>query len=495
VREPDQTRTNPNWRKRPDTDEAVWEEMDREKGYSKPADETRTLPDAELAVLAAAMVWPDQIPLLQTILSAEDFAFPDHAATWEALCSIAPRFPAQHVDLATLRAEMVQRGSWWRTGGDEFLRHLVQDVPTTSSAFSLEERARLVADSARARRIEQAGVLIRAMARDWTVSVGELVAKASKLLGDAATSEGQSALTLAHDAPAFRDRMMAALEGRPVPRGVSTGLAALDEVTRGVRPGEVWIIAGRPAMGKSALVQVMAQRMAALGSPTLFLSLEMPRAQVFDRAVAMEARVPTSTVRDLDGLDCDLATKLDRAVRVVEDLPLYVRDDARRLRDVVTAIRAEKMRRGIVAAFVDYLQYVKVPGLDDHRERQVAIICEELKAVAKETGVAIVCAAQINRAVESRSDKRPTMADLRESGAIEQIGDVIALLYRDEYYDPSSADRGTAEVIFVKQRQGDTTTVKLRWTGETQRFDDLPADADQEPEPEPYQVGGWGDDP
>jgi replicative DNA helicase len=265
--------------------------------------------------------------------------------------------------------------------------------------------------------------------------------------------------------------------------GLDTGLLDVNAHTSGLHPGELVILAARPAMGKTALALQIAMNLALHPSesrraPVAVFSLEMSTAKLAQRMMSMHGRVDASRMRSGRMTEDDWNRIVKHAGKLSE-AEIYIDDTAGiGLFDMKAKIRQLALEKGIKLVVIDYLQLVRTPHLSSrtNREQQIAEVSRELKAIAKDFGVCVLALAQLNRGVESRADKRPMNSDLRESGQIEQDADVITFLYRDEVYNDASEHKGVAELIFGNHRNGDIGTVRLKWQKTGTRFDNLLVD-------------------
>ncbi|MBW1770413.1 MAG: replicative DNA helicase, partial [Deltaproteobacteria bacterium] len=266
-----------------------------------------------------------------------------------------------------------------------------------------------------------------------------------------------------------------AYENKVLVTGVPTGYHELDQLTSGFQPGDLVIIAGRPSMGKTALALNITQNAtAATGIPSAIFSLEMSKEQLSLRLLSSEARVDSSKMRGGFLKESDLA-RINRAAGSLYDLPVFIDDSAAiSALEIRAKARRMKMEKGLGFVIIDYLQLMRGRASAERRELEISEISRSLKALAKELHIPVVALSQLNRKVEDRSNKRPVLSDLRESGAIEQDADVIMFIYRDEVYntEPDNPNRGTAEVHLAKQRNGPIGTVKLTFLEHCTRFED-----------------------
>lgn len=268
--------------------------------------------------------------------------------------------------------------------------------------------------------------------------------------------------------------------------GLPTGFKDLDEMTAGLQKGDLIIVAGRPSMGKTTLAMNIAENAIVDGKTVLVFSLEMSAEQLVDRGIASVGTISFGMIRT-GKLEDDNWNKLTATIGRLIDTRLWI-DDAAGISIHELKARARKQHRKTLLDLivVDYLQLMTAEG--DNRVLQVGAISAGLKALAKELGIPVVCLSQLNRSLEQRGNKRPVMSDLRDSGAIEQDADVIAFVYRDEIYNPDTADKGTAEIILGKQRNGPIGTVRLTFQGEYCRFKDyIKPDYVEEPEVQPMK--------
>ena len=261
-------------------------------------------------------------------------------------------------------------------------------------------------------------------------------------------------------------------------RGVPTGFTQLDRKTTGLQPGDLVVIAGRPSMGKTTLAVNIAENAAiAKGIPVAIFSMEMSAEQLTLRLISSLGRVNQSHLRTGNFNDEDWS-RIQGALSQLSGAPIFV-DESPALTPTEVRARARRLKRehNIGLIVVDYLQLMQVAGTKENRATEISEISRSLKALAKELKVPVVALSQLNRAVEQRTDKKPVMSDLRESGAIEQDSDLILLIYREEVYDPNTTRRGIADIIIAKQRNGPIGEVQLTFLGEYTRFENLVAES------------------
>lgn len=441
----------------------------------------------ELALIGCAAKYPGAWETAQRALGArgaEAFAAPIHQEIWRAMARLSAQGSA--IDLAPVLAELVSSRASLVARSDE--GQAKARVVLQASLFAAcredaaETVARSIADDAFLRGIERDAESLLRLARDPSTTASALRARAGDLLGHAATAEdGRGPRSFADLAVAFNALLEAPQDGRPA--GLLTGFAGLDQLTGGLRPGQMIVLGARPRMGKSAFA-INVLTTAAQHGTVLFVSLEMGGIEQFARAVCGRARVDASALRlrRLNGADLE---DLLVATQALSLLPVIVDDRAAvtvpEVRSQALALRAKGALSLIV---VDYLQLLGTVGTSSgNREQEVAAMSRGLKALARELEVPVLVLAQLNREVDKRTDHRPVLSDLRESGQLEQDADLVMFLYREEVYDPETPHRGMAELIVAKHRAGPCDTVPLRWHGAWTSFADLEARGVEDDDP------------
>jgi len=437
--------------------------------------------DAEMALLGSMMMSRDAISDVIPIIGRGDSRWlyvPAHQKLFEVLLDLYDD-PTKAIDLIVVSDELRRRDLLDFVGGQDYMIQLAESFAEWANA---EHYARIVRD--------------RGMLRDLIQCAGEISESAY-----ACVDEARNILDVAEQkiflvtekrvsgqAASLReliDRLNSQLQDRDGAgaTGLPTGFTALDEMTSGFQPGDLIVVAGRPSMGKTALGLSMAQFAAVEGRhPVAFFSMEMSSAQVTERLVcshghgtdAHKLRKRMLSDEEINYLLVKVCPELAGAPLLIDDTPgmsaMELRSKARRLRQ----------RHQIDAIFVDYLQLMHIPN-SENRQVEIATISRQMKGVARELNIPVIAMAQLNRMPEGRSDKRPLMSDLRESGAIEQDADVVLLIHREEYYHPEKDEvKGKAELIIAKQRNGPTGVVELSFNKKFTRF------ANFSPEPEPH---------
>jgi replicative DNA helicase len=411
----------------------------------------------------------DVLPLIHKN-EVDRFYRPDHQRIFEVLVDMYDR--GDPVDLTTVRNEFERRGILEEIGGLDYVIQLAESVP---SHLHAEHYARLVIDKAMLRNLISAAAKITDEAYGHQNEAKEILDNAEKLLFEVTDERISEQAGLVRDYLDEIFRQIEASDGHYI-TGLPTGFTELDDMLSGLQNGEMVIVAARPSMGKTAFGLNAAESVAMTeGKSAAFFSMEMSKQAVVQRILCAQAKIDSHKMRRgmLSEMDQQMLTQVADQLRsmdlFIDDTPgmsvLELRAKARRLR----------MQHHIDAIFVDYLQLMHSPGADS-RQQEVSEISRGLKALARELNIPIVVLSQLNRNPEGRTDNKPRMSDLRESGAIEQDADVIMLLHREEYYKKETCPedlRGVAEVIVDKQRNGPTGIVKLHFDQRFTRFSNL----------------------
>lgn len=461
--------------------------------------------EAEQAVLGGLMLAPDAYARIADRLSPEDFYRADHRAIFEAIRALSESKPAKPCDAVTVGEWMEARGLGDNVSG----AYLIELSNTTPSAANIEAYAAIVRDKAQLRRVIDAGARMidsayRPDGRDSLEVIASGQADLSGILQSVPEDmlEGCDAADLAMDAIRKR-REQKPIDGTQSIAGLSTGIADLDAEINGLEPGFVYVIAGRPGMGKSTLAQNFAEAVAIRQRRAVDIyTYEMPVKQYTERMLCSQSGVSSGRLRRADLEDVDMR-ELERARTRLSATPWRIAmPKSRNVRFVCAQSRRKhaQSRRGLVV--IDYLQLMEADTRArryDSRNDEITQISGSLKQLAIDLNAPVVVLSQLSREVEKRADKRPQMSDLRDSGAIEQDADVILFVYRDEYYNRDSRDAGTAEIIIGKQRSGPSGhTVRVKCDMPTYRFSQLPFDwepARREPkERKPRASNGGGFD-
>jgi len=427
--------------------------------------------EAEQSLLGGLLLDNTRFDLVADRVTPEDFYRKEHRLIYRAIGALcADSSPA---DVVTVSEWLQKSDELEAAGGLAYLAALANNTP---SAANIAAYAGIVAEHSMMRRLIQT-------ANDIIGSVYRPEGRGAKdLLDDAEAgileiSEGRSQRR-GEFQPFKRllsqavDRIDQLFRSESPLTGVATGFSDLDAMTSGLQRGDLVIVAGRPSMGKTSLAMNIAEHAAIHEKlPVAIFSMEMPAEQLAMRMMASHGRIDAHKVRT-GKLDDDDWPKLAMAVGTLDEAPIYI-DDTPALTPLELRARARRLKRehGLGLIVVDYLQLMQATDTNENRATEISNITRALKTLSKELNVPLVALSQLNRSLESRPNKRPVMSDLRESGAIEQDADVIVFIYRDEVYNEDSADKGIAEIIIGKQRNGPTGKVRLTFLGQYTRFE------------------------
>jgi replicative DNA helicase len=423
-------------------------------------------------VLGAMMLSPGAIGAVSEVLSAADFYRESHGTIYRAAVDLYGH--GEPVDAITLADRLEERGELEHVGGRVRVHELAALVPATANAAHY---ARIVRDMSMLRGLIGAGGEIQRLGWERPGETTELVDRAEQIVFDLAqervTNEFSHIESLLKEG---FERITALYEAGSELTGVPSGFRDLDKLTAGFQPGNLIIVAARPSMGKSALALCMATNLAVRHEiPVALFTLEMSKSEVTQRLMCSEAKVESNRLRTGKLLPDDWP-RLTAACDKLAKAPIYVDDTASvtmmEIRSKCRRLKSREPNLGLIV--VDYLQLMTSGSSAENRVQEVSQISRALKILARDLDVPILALSQLSRAVEQRHDKRPILSDLRESGSIEQDADLVAFIYRDEYYNPEETDQqGLAEVILAKHRNGPTDSVKLSFLKRYAKFADL----------------------
>lgn len=428
--------------------------------------------EAEQSILSAILIENKTLAEVLEILSEQDFYREAHQKIFAAMADLFEQ--NEPADLITLANMLKEKGQLEPVGGASYLAEIMDAVPM---AVNAAHYAKIVHEKATLRRLLEKAVSITSRCFEDRGDLEEILDFAERAIFDISENKvKQCFCSLASILPDTYKAVENAYENKVLVTGVPTGYRALDEKTSGFQPGDLVVIAGRPSMGKTALALNIA-RNASLetGKPMAIFSLEMSREQLSLRMLSAEARVDSSRMRGGFLSQTDLS-RISRAAGTLYDIPIYIDDSpAISAIEIRAKARRMKMEKGVGLVIIDYLQLVRGRASAERRDLEISEISRSLKALAKEINVPVVAVSQLNRKVEERTNKRPVLSDLRESGAIEQDADVILFIYRDEVYNGAedNPNEGIAELVLAKQRNGPTGTVKLAFLKQYTRFENL----------------------
>ena len=425
---------------------------------------------AEQSALGGMLLSKDAVADVVETVRAGDFYIPKHEVIFDAILSLYSR--GEPADIIAVTDELSKTGELSRAGGPEYLHTLTSLVPTAANAGYYAE---IVAERALLRRLVEAGTRITQMGYRGEGEVLDLVNEAqAEIYSVTGTSETEDYIPLTDAVTVAIDEIEAAKHKDGTMTGVPTGFADLDDLTNGLHPGQMVIVAARPALGKSTLALDFARAAAIKHDlPTIFFSLEMGRSEIAMRLLSAEASVPLQNMRKGTVDQRDWTTIAATRGRI-NDAPLYIDDSPNMtLVEIRAKCRRLKQRVGLKMVVIDYLQLMTSGKRVESRQQEVSEFSRALKLLAKELQVPVVALSQLNRGPEQRSDKLPALADLRESGSIEQDADVVILLHRESAYEKDNPRAGEADLIVAKHRNGPTRTVTVAFQGHFSRFADM----------------------
>lgn len=451
--------------------------------------------EAEFSVLGGLMLESEAYDQVADLISAADFYKPAHQTIYRTIAELHQK--AQPIDLVTVTNHLQNKNELDLVGGPEYLLSLLDKVVT---AANIDSHARIIHEKSLLRRLihTSSGLIEKAYSSDYESADSLIDFAESEILkvGEEKTSSG---LIGSMDIVKTSIEKIEDLYKRKADvTGVPTGFTELDRMTSGLHGGELIIVAARPSMGKTAFSLNLAAHMSLRAKKTVaYFSVEMGKESVMMRLLAAEAKISMGEIRNGRIQDSSWP-KLIQAAGSISEANLFI-DDTAGISPFEIRARCRRLKatHGLDCIMIDYLQLMDLKQKVESRERAVSEISKGLKAIAKEMNIPIIALAQLNRGVEGRSDRRPMLSDLRESGSIEQDADVIMMLYRDDYYDKDDPEKqGAAEVIIGKQRNGPTGTVKLRFDAKFNLFrNEDPTTVSPLPPPQappPMPGGGFG---
>ena len=432
--------------------------------------------EAEAAVLGGILLDNTALDRVAEVVTAEDFYREAHRKIFRAATELSQR--SEPIDLLTLTEALKTRGELPEIGGAGYVSELTDRA---LSAANIQYHARIVREKAILRGLISTAAEIVARGYEAREDVTRFVDEAEQAIYQIAEKKTRASFTRVGDMITETFRQIEQLyERKEMVTGVPTGFTDIDRMTAGLQPSDLIIVAGRPSMGKTSFCLNIAEHVAIeKGIGVAVFSLEMSKDQLVLRMLCSQARVDLSKVRTGFLAQKDFPRLAEAAGRI-HDAPIYV-DDTPALSALEVRAKSRRLKRtkeaNLGLIIVDYLQLMRgSSGRDDSREQEISQISGSLKALAKELRVPVIALSQLNRQVESRQPPKPRMADLRESGAIEQDADVIAFIYRDEVYNPQSSEsKGKAEIIIAKQRNGPIGDVELTFLHEYTRFENREA--------------------
>ncbi len=435
--------------------------------------------EAEASLLGAILIDSDAIVKVADLVRPEDFYDERHARIYEATINLYEKHSP--IDVLTLSDQLRSTGMLEIVGGASYLTELTNFVPTASHA---DRYAGIIAEKSMRRRLIKASQAITEFGFDEASSLQELIENAeTKLFEVSQRHIKQDINSIESVLSASFDRLDELHKDKGKLRGVPTGYRDLDNVLAGLQPSDLIILAARPSMGKTAFALNLAHNVAVkAGKPVLMFSLEMSKEQLVDRLLAAEAGVNAWNLRTGNLTDDDFE-KIGHAMGTLSEAQIYIDDTPGiTVSDMRTKARREAHQHELGLIVVDYLQLMSGGarfGGDSNRVQEISEISRGLKGIARELNVPIIALSQLSRSVESRSPQIPQLADLRESGSIEQDADVVAFIYREDYYNPETENKNIAKILIKKHRNGPTADVDLYFDREKQRFRSLDTKREQ----------------
>ena len=434
--------------------------------------------EAEQAVLGGIMLSNQHWDGIAERVIAEDFYTFAHKAIFQTMEELMRN--QSPIDLITLDQALKAKGISDSVGGFAYLADLSNNTP---NAINILAYAEIVREKAILRELIAVGNRIAENSyspkgKDIKMVLDEAEREVFAIAEKRSSStEGPQNVISVLESTIARIETLGKLENHNGVTGVTTGFVELDKKTAGLQPSDLIIVAARPSMGKTTFAMNLCENAAmASDKPVLVFSLEMPAEQIMMRMIASLARVDQTKIRTGQNLDETEWSKIASVFGMFKQKNNLYIDDSSGLTPTELRSRARRVYRennGLSMIMVDYLQLMRAPAFSDNRTLEIAEISRSLKALAKELEVPVIALSQLNRTLEQRADKRPVNSDLRESGSIEQDADLIMFIYRDEVYNDNSEDKGVAEIIIGKQRNGPIGRVRLAFNGQFSRFDNL----------------------
>ena len=433
--------------------------------------------EAEQALIGGLMLNAQAWDKVADVVVADDFYRKDHRLIFKAIGDLIE--DGSPCDVVTVSEYLDGRGELEQAGGLEYLATLANE---TGGAANARAYAKILRERSTLRALIDAGNEISgsAFASDGRTA-SQVLDDAERMVFAIAEkgSRGKKGFqSLKQILPETVDRIDLLHQSDGSITGVSSGYTEFDKLTAGLQPGELIIVAGRPSMGKTTFAVNIAEN-AAIGSkvPTAIFSMEMPAQQLAFRMISSLGRVDQTHLRTGNFPDEDWS-RINTAVQLMSDAPIFI-DDTPSMSPTEIRARARRLHRehGLGLIVIDYLQLMQVEGSKENRATEISEISRGLKALAKELSVPVIALSQLNRSVEQRTDKRPVMSDLRESGAIEQDADLICFIYREEVYNPETPRKGVADVAIAKQRNGPIGDFLLTFVGRYTKFENFVPDS------------------
>lgn len=453
--------------------------------------------DAEKSILGGLMLEQEAWDEVSEHLVEDDFYKPAHKKIYNAIRELHRReMPS---DLVTVSNLLMERGELEALGGATYLAEMIDQTPSTANIGSY---AKIVQEKSVLRKVIQSSqeFIDKSYSAEFENMDAFLDAMETRVFQLAENKNTSGLVDASELVKVSLEKIESLYASQMMVTGVPSGFVELDELTAGMHPGELTILAARPSMGKTALSLNIALHAAMKEKKKVaYFSVEMGKEQVMIRMLASAAKIRLSDLR-IGKIDDQAWPRLINTAAAMSETGIFI-DDTSGISpfDIRAKARRMKAKHGLDMIMIDYLQLMAMKQKTESREREVSEISKLLKSIAKELQVPVIALAQLNRGVEGRSDRRPMLSDLRESGSIEQDADVIMMIYREDYYVKDNPEiRGVAEIIIGKQRNGPVDTVKLKWIPDYGIFDNLPRGGPQAPMPDtppPTPIRGHGGKP
>ena len=426
--------------------------------------------EAEESVIGSILTSPESVAQAAEIIKSEDFYYVQNCEIYKVAMELFnENLP---IDFVTVSNRLNQHDKLDAVGGNDYLTALAMNVPTTQY---VEYYSEIIKEKAQLRRLIGAGKKVCDLAYSGNDDAAKILEQSEQLIFDVSSENEKK------DIVPIKDVIMESYEmlvensqNKGKINGLPTGFRDLNFRTGGFHGGELILIAGRPGMGKSSFAVNIAEHVAFKEKKTVAIfNLEMPKTQIVNRILSSQAYVDAQKIK-MGDLSADDWISIGRVLNNLHNSPMYIDDTAS---ITVSEIRAKcrrlKQTKDLALVVIDYLQLMESGKRVESRQTEVAQISRSLKILAKELNVPVIALSQLSRASEARSDKRPMLSDLRESGSIEQDADMVMFLYRDEYYNKETEKKGIAECIIAKHRNGETGTFELGWKGAQTKFIDI----------------------
>ena len=423
--------------------------------------------ESEQSILGSILLDKEAIITVTETIQPEDFYKEAHKIIYECMMKLNNK--NEPIDLITLTEELKKQGHLEDIGGISYITSLSTIVPTTSN---VKYYADIVKEKSVLRKLIKVSNDILNSGYDSSIRVEDLLEKAEKKIFDISQEKSsedfQSINSVLMDTYDMIEKLYTNKEDIT---GITTGFDDLNKKTNGLQRTDLILVAARPAMGKTAFSLNLVQNAALKGNASVAVfSLEMSKEQLVQRMLSAQSHVELKKIKN-GSLDENDWPRIIDAMSVLSNASIYIDDTPGiKISELRSKCRKLKIEKGLDLILIDYLQLMEGDGGNESRQQEISKISRSLKVIAKELNCPVVALSQLSRAPEQRSDHRPMLADLRESGAIEQDADIVMFLYRDEYYHPDSDRKNIGEIIIAKNRHGETGSVELVWLGEIQKF-------------------------